>query len=127
MTARSECLRRTERRKRRTTTQTTTRDGSPSPTTTHRRPGLYGGPLRTRFIPRKDEATRLQDMRPRTFIVNFKNYPEVMGEGSLQLAKAAAGLNWEVGIDVVVAPPTPMLNTIASAVKIPVFAQRTEL
>jgi triosephosphate isomerase len=66
-------------------------------------------------------------MRPRTFIVNFKNYPEVMGDGSLQLAKAAAGLSWEVGIDVVVAPPTPMLNTIASAVKIPVFAQRTEL
>jgi len=66
-------------------------------------------------------------MRPRTLIVNFKNYPEVMGEGSLRLAKAAAGLNWELGIDVVVAPPTPMLNTIASMVKIPVFAQRTEL
>jgi triosephosphate isomerase len=66
-------------------------------------------------------------MASRTFIVNFKNYPEVMGEGSLRLAKAAAGLNWELGIDVVVAPPTPMLHTIASAVKIPVFAQRTEL
>ena len=66
-------------------------------------------------------------MRPRTLIVNFKNYPEVMGEGSIRLAKAAAGLNWELGIDVVVAPPTPMLNTIASMVKIPVFAQRTEL
>ncbi|HVB95956.1 MAG TPA: triose-phosphate isomerase [Nitrososphaerales archaeon] len=66
-------------------------------------------------------------MPPRTFIVNFKNYPEIMGEGSIRLAKAAAGLSWEVGIDVVVAPPTPMLNTIASTVKIPVFAQRTEL
>ena len=66
-------------------------------------------------------------MPPRTFIVNFKNYPEVMGEGSIRLAKAAAGLSWEVGIDVVVAPPTPMLYTIASTVKIPVFAQRTEL
>lgn len=66
-------------------------------------------------------------MRSRTLIVNFKNYPEVMGEGSLRLAKAAAGLSWEVGIDVVVAPPTPVLYTIASMVKIPVFAQRTEL
>ncbi len=66
-------------------------------------------------------------MRPRTFIVNFKNYAEVMGEGSLRLAKAAAGLNWELGLDVVVAPPTPMLHTIATSVKIPVFAQRTEL
>jgi len=66
-------------------------------------------------------------MLPRTFIVNFKNYPEVMGEGSLRLAKAAAGLSWELGIDVIVAPPTPMLYTIATTVKVPVFAQRTEL
>jgi triosephosphate isomerase (TIM) len=66
-------------------------------------------------------------MQPKTFIVNFKNYPEVLGEGSLKLARAAAGLSWELGIDVVVAPPTPMLHTIASMVKIPVFAQRTEL
>ena len=66
-------------------------------------------------------------MSPRTLIVNFKNYPEVMGEGSLRLAKAAAGLSWELGIDVVVAPPTPMLHTVASTVKIPVFAQRADL
>ena len=66
-------------------------------------------------------------MPPRTFIVNFKNYPEVMGEGSVRLAKAAAGLSWEVGIDVVVAPPTPVLYMVAATVKIPVFAQRTEL
>jgi triosephosphate isomerase (TIM) len=66
-------------------------------------------------------------MAPRTFIVNFKNYPEVMGEGSLRLAKAAAGLSWELGIDVVVSPPTPMLHAVASTVKIPVFAQRVDL
>jgi triosephosphate isomerase (TIM) len=66
-------------------------------------------------------------MAPRTFIVNFKNYPEVLGEGSLRLAKAAAGLNWELGIDVVVAPPTPMLHAVATTVKIPVFAQRVDL
>jgi len=66
-------------------------------------------------------------MRARTFIVNFKNYAEVLGEGSLRLAKAAAGLNWELGIDVVVAPPTPMLHSVASAVRIPVFAQKADL
>ncbi len=66
-------------------------------------------------------------MRARTFIINFKNYPEVMGKGSLRLAKEAADLSREGGIDVVVAPPTPMLYTIASTAKIPVFAQRTEL
>jgi triosephosphate isomerase (TIM) len=66
-------------------------------------------------------------MRARTFVVNFKNYPEVMGEGSLRLAKAAADLSWELGIDVIVAPPTPMLHTIASTVKVPVFAQKADL
>jgi len=66
-------------------------------------------------------------MQSRTFIVNFKNYPEVMGEGSIQLARAAAGLGMALGIDVVVSPPTPMLHAVASAVGIPVFAQRAEL
>jgi triosephosphate isomerase len=66
-------------------------------------------------------------MSPRTFIVNFKNYPEVMGEGSLGLAKAAASLGASWGIDMVVSPPTPMLHTVASSVGIPVFAQRAEL
>ena len=66
-------------------------------------------------------------MRPRTFIVNFKNYPEVMGDGSIRLAKAAAELNWELGLDVVVAPPIPMLHSVASAVKIPVYSQRADL
>lgn len=65
-------------------------------------------------------------MRPRTLIVNFKNYPEVMGEGSVRLAKAAAGLSWELGIQVFVAPPTPMLHTVASTVKVPVYAQRAD-
>ena len=58
-------------------------------------------------------------MRPRTFIVNFKNYPEVMGEGSLRLSKAAGEPGPSLGIDVVVAPPTPMLHTIASTVRNP--------
>lgn len=66
-------------------------------------------------------------MRPRTLIVNFKNYPEVMGESSVRLAKAAAGLSWELGIDVVVAPPTPMLHTVASTVRVPVYAQKVDL
>jgi triosephosphate isomerase len=66
-------------------------------------------------------------MPPRTFIVNFKNYPEVLGEGSLRLAKAAATLGTALGIDMVVSPPTPMLHAVASTVSIPVFAQRAEL
>lgn len=66
-------------------------------------------------------------MRPRTLIVNFKNYPEVLGDSSVRLAKAAAGLSWELGIDVVVCPPTPMLNTVAATVRVPVYAQKADL
>src|SRR2546426_33566 len=66
-------------------------------------------------------------MPPGTFIVNFKNYPEVMGEGSLRLARAAASLGASLGIEMVVSPPTPMLHTVASSVGIPVFAQKAEL
>jgi triosephosphate isomerase len=66
-------------------------------------------------------------MPPRTFIVNFKNYPEVLGEGSLRLARVAASLGTSLGIEMVVSPPTPMLHSVAAAVEIPVFAQKAEL
>jgi triosephosphate isomerase (TIM) len=59
----------------------------------------------------------------RTLIVNFKNYPEVLGRGSLDLAKAAQGVAAKRGVEVIVAPPTPMLALVASQVKIPVYSQ----
>jgi len=65
-------------------------------------------------------------MGHRILVVNFKNYPEVLGEGSLRLAKAAASLNLGA-VEVVVAPPTPMLYAVTSSVRIPVFAQRADL
>jgi triosephosphate isomerase len=67
-----------------------------------------------------------QIVRPRTFIVNFKNYPEVMGDGSLRLARAAAKAGSELGIEVVVAPPTPMLHAVVSSIATPVFAQKAD-
>jgi triosephosphate isomerase len=66
-------------------------------------------------------------MAARTFIINFKNYPEIMGERSLRLARAAERVGRLAGIDMVVAPPNPMLHTIASTVKIPVFAQKADI
>jgi triosephosphate isomerase (TIM) len=58
-----------------------------------------------------------------TLIINFKNYPEVLGEGSVRLARAAEGVAVKSGVRVVVAPPAPMLALVAAAVKIPVFSQ----
>jgi len=66
-------------------------------------------------------------MEQRTFIVNFKNYPEVMGAGSLRLATVAAGLAPRLGVELVLAPPTPMLHSVSSAVSLPVFSQRVDL
>ncbi len=58
-----------------------------------------------------------------TLIINFKNYPEVMGDGSARLAKAAQMASDRTGAEVIVAPPAPMLAMLASEVEIQVYAQ----
>lgn len=59
----------------------------------------------------------------RTLIVNFKNYQEVLGQGSLALAEAAQSVSQKTGVEIIVAPPGPMLALVASRVRIPVFSQ----
>jgi len=59
----------------------------------------------------------------RTLIVNFKNYPEVLGEGSVRLAQAVERVAEEFHVEAVVAPPVPMLSLVAWRVKIPVYSQ----
>lgn len=59
----------------------------------------------------------------RTLIVNFKNYPEVLGEGSVRLAEAVQRVAEGFHVEAVVAPPIPMLSLVAWRVKIPVFSQ----
>ena len=56
-------------------------------------------------------------------ILNLKNYPEVMGEGSVRLARAAEKVATSTGVEIVVAPPGPMLALVASKVRVPVFSQ----
>jgi triosephosphate isomerase len=59
----------------------------------------------------------------RTLIVNFKNYPEVLGEGSVRLADAVQRVAEGFRVEAVVAPPIPMLSLVAWRVKVPVFSQ----
>lgn len=59
----------------------------------------------------------------RTLIVNFKNYPEVLGEGSVRLAESARRVAEGTGVEIIVAPPTPMIALVAKAVRIPVYSQ----
>ena len=59
----------------------------------------------------------------KTLIVNFKNYPQVLGEGSLKLATAAEQVAKMGGVEVIVSPPMPFLGLVAMEAKIPVFSQ----
>ena len=59
----------------------------------------------------------------RTLVINFKNYSEVLGEGSLKLAAAAARAASRCDHEIVVAPPAFMLGEVAMKVEIPVFSQ----
>ncbi len=60
-------------------------------------------------------------------MLNFKNYPEVLGAKSLELARAAERVSSVVDVEIVLAPPAPMIGAVASAVKNPVFSQKAEV
>jgi triosephosphate isomerase len=59
----------------------------------------------------------------RTLIVNFKNYAEVLGEGSVRLALTVKRVADTVGIEAIVSPPTPMLALVASKTDVQVYSQ----
>ena len=59
-------------------------------------------------------------------VLNFKAYFESIGEKGLKLAKIAGDMVEETGANIVVCPQNTDLRTVASAVKIPVFAQHVD-
>jgi triosephosphate isomerase len=65
-----------------------------------------------------------------TLIINFKNYREMLGNGSLLLAREAEtvsrGRGKSNGVEVIVCPPVPFLQSIAASVAIPVFSQKID-
>src|SRR5271169_6294900 len=60
------------------------------------------------------------------FVINFKNYSEILGESAFRLAKSAERVAEAVPVDIMVAPPVPSLASVASRVKVPVISQRVE-
>jgi triosephosphate isomerase len=58
-----------------------------------------------------------------TLILNLKNYPEVLGDGALRIAGAAARAASQTGAEIIVAPPGPMLALVAAKGRVPVFSQ----
>jgi len=59
----------------------------------------------------------------RTLVVNFKNYPEILGAGSVRLAQAVQRVSDSVGVEAIVAPPPPMLALVASSTRVKVYSQ----
>ena len=59
-------------------------------------------------------------------IVNFKTYPQSVGERAVELARTIASVAKEEGINVAVAPQNLDLYRVASQVNIPVLAQHID-
>jgi triosephosphate isomerase (TIM) len=59
----------------------------------------------------------------RTIIVNFKNYPAVMGEGSIRLSLAVERVADAAKVEAIVAPPIPMISLVASKTRVQVYSQ----
>ncbi len=59
-------------------------------------------------------------------VLNFKVYPEVIGENGIKLAKYAEEVANEYGVGIAVAPPVTMLSRVVNSASIPVFAQHVD-
>jgi triosephosphate isomerase len=59
----------------------------------------------------------------KTLIVNFKNYTEVLGDGSVRLALAMEKVSETVEVETIAAPPPPLLALVASKTKVQVYSQ----
>ena len=60
------------------------------------------------------------------FVINFKNYQEISGKKSVELARAAEVVARRSNIRIVVAPPQASLALVASQVRVPIFAQHLD-
>ena len=62
----------------------------------------------------------------RPLILNFKNYLEVSGDKTIELAKTAERVSKDLGVEIVVAPPQPSLWAITNSIGIPVICQHID-
>lgn len=62
----------------------------------------------------------------RPLIINFKNYEEVSADKAIKLAESARQVAENLKIEIVVAPPQPVLALIAKNIQIPVICQHVD-
>jgi len=59
-------------------------------------------------------------------VINFKNYEEVSADRAIKLAESAREVAERLRIEIVVAPPQPMLALVANKIQIPVIGQHVD-
>ncbi len=62
----------------------------------------------------------------RPLIINFKNYEEVSGDRAIKLADSARQVAENLQLEIVLAPPHPILALIAKEIRIPVICQHVD-
>jgi triosephosphate isomerase (TIM) len=62
----------------------------------------------------------------RPLIINLKNYPEISGEGSINLAKEAAFVHEACNVEIILAPPPPFLHAVICSTDLPIISQHVD-
>ena len=57
------------------------------------------------------------------FLINFKNYREILGDGAMRLAADAQVAAKGIDIELILAPPVPSLSAVAAVSSLRVFSQ----
>ncbi len=59
-------------------------------------------------------------------IINFKNYEEVSADGAIRLGETARQVAEKLQVEIILAPPHPVLALIAKEIEIPVICQHVD-
>ena len=59
-------------------------------------------------------------------IINFKNYEEVSADGAIRLGQTARQVAEKLQVEIILAPPHPVLALIAKEIEIPVICQHVD-
>jgi triosephosphate isomerase (TIM) len=59
-------------------------------------------------------------------IINFKNYPEIYGQKTIELSKVAQKVADETNVEIALAPPQASIAVVSQSVPIPVLCQHLD-
>jgi triosephosphate isomerase (TIM) len=59
-------------------------------------------------------------------IINFKNYPEIYGQNTIELAKVADKVANDTNVEIVLAPPQASIAAVTQSVSVPILCQHLD-